>query len=133
FGTSISGVAGGLSALTNGPHAVPASSPVGPRNLNRGGVALAGKQTTSSPHAISGGSRRASVSDRSDSVGGSGGSGGTTGTSGSESAPTVSTPSTPDVTLPGPGGAQQTVDSVNGAVNNVLGGVNNTVNGLLGP
>src|SRR5262245_5217309 len=135
FGTSISGVAGGLSALTSGPDAVPASSQTGPRRLNRAVVALASKPTTTFPDAVSGGNGRASAPNISGAGGGSGGSGGSTGTSsttGSGSAPTISPPSTPDVTLPGPGGsggAQQTIDNVNGAVNNVLGGVNNTASG----
>src|SRR5262245_13518049 len=77
FGTSISGVAGGLSALTSGPDAVPASSQVGPRNLNRAVVALASKHTTGSPPAVSGGNRRASAPNTSEIGAGSGGSGGT--------------------------------------------------------
>jgi hypothetical protein len=138
FGTSLSGVAGGLSAVTNGPDPVPASSQTTPTKLNRAVVALAAKQT--SAQAVSGRSGRASAPDISSAGGGSGGSGGSTGTSGggsgggssTGSAPTISSP---DVTLPGSGGngdAGQTIDSLNDSVNNVVGGVDNTLNGLLG-
>src|SRR3954449_10403856 len=48
FGTGFSGVAGGLSSITNGPDAVPAAAPTGPRKLNRAVVALASKQTRAS-------------------------------------------------------------------------------------
>ena len=37
FGTSISGVAGGLSAVTSGPEAVPASAQTSPSKLNQRG------------------------------------------------------------------------------------------------
>src|SRR6266498_1367557 len=72
FGTGFSGVAGGLSSVTNGPEAVPASAQTGPRSLNRAVVALASKQTGSSDPAAS------------DNNGGgsSGGSSGTNTTSG---------------------------------------------------
>src|SRR5262245_23727068 len=97
FGTSISGVAGGLSALTSGPDAVPASSQGGPRRLNRAVVALASKQTTTFADGVSGGNGHAGAPNISDAGGGSGGSGGSTSTSGttagSESAPTISPPS----------------------------------------
>jgi hypothetical protein len=135
FGTSLSGVAGGLSAVTKGPDAVPASAPTGPTKLNRAVVALAATQTSAQsavPRGV-GGSSSPSISG---TGGGSGGSTGTTtGSSGggstAGSSPTISTPSAPSVTLPGSGSggtAGQTIDTVN----DVIGGVNNTVNGLLG-
>src|SRR5512133_4177778 len=46
FGTSLSGVAGGLSAVTSGPNAVPASAPTRARSLNHAVVALASKSSS---------------------------------------------------------------------------------------
>src|SRR6266498_4072927 len=66
FGTGFSGVAGGLSSVTNGPEAVPASAQTGPNRLNRALVALASSQTTSNSSTAPGN--------------GSGGSAGSTGT-----------------------------------------------------
>jgi hypothetical protein len=140
FGTSLSGVAGGLSAVTNGPDAAPASSQTGPAKLNRAVVALASKQTTT--QAVSGGGR--SATPNISGTGTTGGSGGSTGISGSSndgsgsgsgSTPTISTPNAPQVNLPGSGSGGttgQTIDNVQTGVNNVLGGVDNTLNGLLG-
>ena len=143
FGTSLSGVAGGLSALTNGPDAVPASAPKGPKTLNRAVAALAAKRTSaqavsrgrgssSSPttSAVGGGSAGSGIGSTGTAVTGSSGGGSTSGSS----SPT-STPQAPSVNLPGGGSggaAGQAIDNVNGTVNNVVGGVNNTVNGLLG-
>jgi hypothetical protein len=47
FGTGFSGVAGGLSSVTNGPEAVPTAAQTGPTKLNRAAVALASRQTRS--------------------------------------------------------------------------------------
>ncbi len=132
FGTGFSGVAGGLSSITNGPDAVSASAQTGPRKLNRAVVALASRQTSSNGSAPSG------------TNAGGGSNGSTTGTSNTSSrdssgsqAPTIDTPTLPDVSLPGSGGGaggavSGATNAVNGTVNNVLGGVNNTLNGLLG-
>jgi hypothetical protein len=154
FGTSISGVAGGLSAVTNGPDAVPASAqPAAPSKLNRVVVALANKQDSSrSPSSAGGGGGSNDTSTGPSGGGGSTGSGTGTGTgsgastgsesgSGTSQAPTInvpsvpnapSVPSAPSVPLPGGGSTSDTTDAVNGTVNNVLNGVNNTLNGLLG-
>jgi hypothetical protein len=152
FGTSLSGVADGLSAVTSGPNAVPASAPTRAGSLNHAVVRLASK--SSSADSVAGGSDPAR-----ETVGaaGGGGSTGTTGAgtgsgagtatnsgsgggaSGSPSVPTISSPSVPDVSLPGGGSTGGATDSLNGTVdnvvggaNNVVGGVDNTVNGLLG-
>ena len=137
FGSGFAGVAGGLSSVTNGPDAVPASAQTGPNKLNRAVVALASRRAATSTTAAQGDGSGGSS-------GGSNGSSGTTGTTGSNGTsggssgpqlPAVSAPDVPDVSLPGSdtgdavGGASNVV---NGAVNNVLGGVNNTLNGLLG-
>jgi len=141
FGTGFSGVTGGLSSFTNGPGAVPAAAPTGPRKLNRAVVALASKQTGSDGRATTGdggggASDVQSTGSGTDPSGGSdGGSGGSGGGSDTTQVPTVSTPSTPQVSLPGSGSGGAVggaTDSLNGTVNNVIGGVNNTVNGLLG-
>src|SRR5512140_149995 len=69
FGTSISGVAGGLSAVTSGPEAVPASAQTSPSKLNLALVAQANRQIGSNGSASSRGVR-----------GVGGGGGGSTGT-----------------------------------------------------
>jgi hypothetical protein len=131
FGTSISGLAGGLSAVTSGPGAVPASAQTSPSKLNLALVAQANRQIGSNGSASSrGGGVR----------GGGGGSTGTTGAgsgsegSGSGSSPVIDTStSPPQINLPHTGGATDGVtNGVNNTVNNLLGGVNNTVNGPLG-
>ena len=138
FGSGFAGVAGGLSSVTNGPEAAPASAQTGPTKLNRAVVAVANRQAA--PAASSGGVGN--------DLGGTGGSTGTTGTSGSSAtsgssggssgtqSPAISAPRAPDISLPGTGGADGAVsgatDAVNGTLNNVLGGADNTLNGLLG-
>jgi hypothetical protein len=134
FGTSISGLAGGLSAVTSGPGAVPASAQTSPSKLNPALVARANRQIGSNGSASSRGG--------SGVRGGGGGSTGTTGTgagsgsagSGSGSSPVIDTStSPPQINLPRTGGATDGVtNGVNNTANNPLGGVNNTVNGLLG-
>ena len=136
FGTGFSGVAGGLSSVTNGPDAVPAASQTGPTKLNRAVVALTSRQASangSTPAGSGGASTGGSTGTNTGTSGGSGGSGG--GGSSTPSVPTIDTPNAPNVSLPGGGSGGATggaTDAVNGTVNNVLGGVNNTVNGLLG-
>jgi hypothetical protein len=138
FGTGFSGVAGGLSSVTNGPDAAPASAQTGPRRLNRAVVALAAsRQTTTNSQASPGNATggHSGSTGTSDTSSGSGGSGGSGSDSSGVQVPTIDTPSAPQINLPGSGGGGVTggaTDSVNGAVNNVLGGVNNTLNGLLG-
>jgi hypothetical protein len=136
FGTSISGVAGGLSAVTSGPDATPVSSPTRATSLNHAVVALASKQ--SSAGSTTTGASNGDTSGGTTGIGGGGSSGSGTGSSGSgggsssPQVPTISSPSAPDVTLPGGSSTGGTSDTVNGTVNNVIGGVNDTVNGLLG-
>ena len=79
FGTSISGVAGGLSAVTSGPEAVPASAQTSPSKLNLPLVAQANRQIGSNGSASSRGVRGVG--------GGGGGSTGTTGTGARPAAP----------------------------------------------
>jgi hypothetical protein len=136
FGTSISGLAGGLSAVTSGPGAVPASAQTSPSKLNLALVAQANRQIGSNGSASSRGG--------SGVRGGGGGSTGTTGTgtgagsgsegSGSGSSPVIDTStSPPQINLPGTGGATDGVTTgANNTVNNLLGRANTTVNGLLG-
>ena len=139
FGTGFSGVAGGLSSITNGPDAVPASAQAGPSRLNRAVVALASRQATSNNSTASGnapgGSGGGGSTGSSDTGSGSGsGSGSGTDSTGTQ-VPTIDTPTVPNISLPGTdsggvtGGA---TDTLNDTVNNVGGGVNNTLNGLLG-
>jgi hypothetical protein len=139
FGTSLSGVAGGLSAVTNGPDAIPASQTT-PGNLNRAVVALAGKPgaTLSGNPGGSSGPQVSSPSTSGGTVGGSnttsgstgGGSGGVTGPLGGTGAPGIN--------LPGGGGGgaggggQDAVNNIGSGVNNALGGLDNGLNGLLG-
>lgn len=47
FGSSLSGVAGGLSSVTSGPEAAPASARTAPKGLNQAVVALASNQNGS--------------------------------------------------------------------------------------
>jgi hypothetical protein len=144
FGTSLSGVAGGLSAVTNGPDAVPVSAQTGPKGLNDAVAALTKRPSAtqgSSGGDSSGGSggntgtgtTRGGSGGTGDTTGTNGTSGGSTGTGGNTgvSLPTISTPTTPSVPLPG-GSTGDTTNQIDSTVNNVLGGVGNTVNGLLG-
>lgn len=134
FGTSLSGVVGGLSSLTSGPDAVPPSARTAPRGLNHAVVALASKQNGSGGPAPAdnrvGGSNTTTLytGTGGGSAGSAGSAGGTTGTS----TPTISTPSAPSVSLPAGGSTGGATDTVNDTVNNVVGGVGDTVNGLLG-
>jgi hypothetical protein len=143
FGTSLSGVAGGLSAVTNGPDAVPVSAQTGPKGLNDAVAALTKPSATqgSSGDGSDGsggntgtGTTRGGSGGTSDTTGTNGTSGGSGGTGGNTgvSLPTISTPTT-SVPLPGTGGSTgDTTNQIDSTVNNVLGGVGNTVNGLLG-
>jgi hypothetical protein len=142
FGGGFSGVAGGLSSVTNGPNAVPASAPTRSSKLNRVVVALASRQVASdSPtSAVNGGGNTPTGGSTGTTSGTAGTDTGTvaggtgSGSSGTQ-VPTVTPPSAPPVSLPGSGSTDVTggaTDAVNGTVNDVLGGVNNTLNGLLG-
>jgi hypothetical protein len=142
FGTSLSGVAGGLSAVTNGPDTAPASQPTS-TSLSNAVVALA---ATSRTQPSSGGNQSAvelpSSSGSSTGTGtvsdtGTGTGGGSTGNGGNQGV--ISAPNPPVLGLPGGGGGggggnpgQDAVNGVGNGVNNVLGGVDNTLQGLLG-
>ena len=144
FGTSLSGVAGGLTAFTSGPDAVPAAAQARSSKLNRAVVALANKPTNSATaNSRDGGGSDGSSGAPGDGVSvgqGTGGSGGGPVTNPSvEVSPAGTTSSSPGVNLPDAGGVTETtttttnntVNQVGGAVNNLLGGVGQTLNGLL--
>jgi hypothetical protein len=140
WGTSFSGIASGLSAVTSGPdNTIPASAQTHPGGLNRAVLALAGKS----------GSSVGPNSDRSTTIGadggsggngkvvGTGGAGGTTGPSGSSTVGSTGSSggsgggsgssTTINTSLPGTGGASDTVNNTVGSVNNTVGSANNTV------
>ena len=139
FGTSISGVAGGLSAVTSGPNAVPASAQASTRKLNNAVVALGNGQATSTGAAPSGNVTGGGSGGSSNTTGlGSGSGAGSESTSsgggsGSSSGPVITTPSPPVINLPGTGGATDGVtNGVNSTVDGLLGRVDGSVKGLLG-
>jgi hypothetical protein len=137
FGSSLSGVAGGLGAIAEGPTSTSTTtaSRFAPNKLNQAVKGLAAPEA----------SRAAAVGDApTGTEGGSGGgagggsnlgSGGSVvsgqGTGGKES-PTISSPPAPDIPLPGGSSAGETANQINSSVTNLLDGVNSTVNGLLG-
>lgn len=150
LGTSLSGIASGFAALTSGPDRSSVSAQTDPSaktdrsTLDRVVVSLVGKSGSSlgsnpGGETITIGARQgAPGSTGTGAVAGTDGSGSSVG--GGSGSPTISAP---DVSLPGTGGASDTVNNtvntVNGtvdntvnSVNNTLNGVNNTVNGLLG-
>jgi hypothetical protein len=137
FGGGFAGVAGGLSSITSGPDAGPASAQTGPTGINRAVVALASRQAASNGSAASRGSSAGDSNGSSGTTSPSGASG-TSGSSGDSSgtqSPVIDTPTTPGLSLPGSNGGgavSGATNIVNGTVNNVVGGVNNTLNGLLG-
>lgn len=142
FGTSISGVAGGLAAVTSGPEAVPASAQTSPSKLNLALVAQANRQIGSNGSAsirrvrgVGGGGGGSTGTTGTGAAGGTGGgSAGSGSGSGSGSRPVVDTStSPPQVNLPGTGGATDGVtNGVNSTVNGLLGRVDDSVKGLLG-
>jgi hypothetical protein len=150
LGTSLSGIASGFAALTSGPDRSSISAQTDPSaetdrsRLNRLVVALS-SQSGSSLGSNPGGDT-ITIGARQGATGSGTGTGAVVGTDGSGSSvggsgsPTISAP---DVSLPGTGGASDTVnntvnsvggtvDSTVDSVNNTLNGVNSTVNGLLG-
>ena len=140
FGTSISGVAGGLSAVTSGPDAVPASAQTSTSKLNHAVVALAnGQSARPAPRPSgnvtgggSGGSSNTTVTGSGSGTGGESTSSG--GGSGSCSRPVIDhAPARRQINLPGTGGATDGVtNGVNSTVNGLLGRVDDSVKGLLG-
>jgi hypothetical protein len=142
FGTSLSGVAGGLSAFAEGPE-ITTTADTSSRTLNRAVAALASRPETASAPA-GGGSGTSTGGGGAGSVPGDGttttGGGTTTGSGGSGGSTAGSAPviSAPDVEVPGTGGGTGG-DTVDSTVNNTVNGVNgvlqdlgNTVNGILG-
>ncbi len=134
FGTSLSGIAGGLSSFASGPDNT-TTTETAPRGLNRAVAALTSRPESSDPGQGGGDS----VDDGGDTTGGgnttgggtiTGGSGGSGGSDGGSTA----TIDTPQIDLPGGGGgtAGGTLDNTVNGVNGVLEGVGNTVNGILG-
>ncbi|MGA8926878.1 MAG: hypothetical protein WB462_11715, partial [Solirubrobacterales bacterium] len=115
FGTSISGVAGGLAAVTSGPEAVPASAQTSaqtsPSKLNLALVAQANRQIGSNGSAsvrgVGGGGGGSTGTTGTGAAGGTGGgSEGSGSGSGSGSRPVVDTStSPPQINLPRTGGA----------------------------
>jgi hypothetical protein len=135
FGGSLSGVAGGLSAIAEGPSTTTTATQLAPYKLNRAVKALAAHDTTTT--AALGSSAEAPVGSGVGAGGGSttgvgGSGGGAGGGSGSSDAPAVSNPSAPDIPLPGGGSSNDTANQVNNGVSNLINGVQDTVNGLLG-
>lgn len=144
FGTSLSGVAGGLSAVTSGPDATPAAQTT-PTTLNHAVVALAAKPTgvgSSSQTVGDGGTPQVSPgTSNSGTVGGTSTQSGSTGggSSGGPLGPITGSGGGGGLNLPGGGGGsgdggagQDAVNNIGTGVNNVLGGVNNSLQGLLG-
>jgi hypothetical protein len=145
FGTSLSGVVGGLSSFANGP-ATTTTADTSPVKLNRAVAALANRAETSDASVPAGSNGGGGTTIGGGDVtgggtttgGGSGGSGSTTGSTDStgSSGGSTSPVSAPDVDLPATdsgGTAGETVDNTVNTVNGVLDDVSNTVNGLLGP
>jgi hypothetical protein len=133
FGTSISGVAGGLAAVTSGPEAVPASAQTSPSKLNLALVAQANRQIGSNGSASSRGVRGGG-STGTTGTGAGGGSAGSGSGSGSGSRPVIDTStSPPQINLPRTGGATDGVTTgVNNTANGLIGRVDGSVKGLLG-
>jgi hypothetical protein len=145
FGTNLSGVAGGLTAFTSGPDAVPAAAQT-PSKLNRAVAALANKSARSvTRDSGNGGNSGGGETDTGNGVsvnqgtGTGSGSGATGPVTNVDVSPTGTTSGTPSVSLPDSGGVTETttttpgnaVNQVGGAVNNLLGGVGQTLNNIL--
>ena len=135
FGGSLSGVAGGLSAIAEGPSTTTTATQLAPYKLNRAVKALAAHDTTTT--AALGSSAEAPVGSGVGAGGGSttgvGGSGdGSGGAGGGSDSPTAASPTPTDIPLPGGGSTNDTASQVNNGVSNLITGVQDTVNGLLG-
>jgi hypothetical protein len=140
FGTSLSGVAGGLSAVTTGPDAAPASQSA-PSGLNNAVVALAARSGNAGVPGQSGNGSAGQVTPGTSGTGTVNGTGTQSGsTGGGSSGPLSPITGGGDGPLSLPGGSgggdsgpgQDAVNGVGSGVNNVIGGVNNTLDGLLG-
>jgi hypothetical protein len=141
FGTGLSSVAGGLTAVTSGPDAVPASVQTTPK-LNSAVAALADRPARSAAPDDDGvGSSDAQITNPSNGValqGNGNGSNGNGSGSNASLTPSGSNPVVPPVSVPGTegtavGGATgDAVNQVNGAVDSVLNPLTDTLNNLLG-
>ena len=143
FGTGLSSVAGGLTAVTSGPDAVPAAVQTTPSKLNNAVVALADKPTQPAEPNSGAGTTQPQVTDPGNgvSVGENGpGSNGGGSNSNGDLAPTTttSTPVIPNLGVPGTDGTGvggttgNAVNQVNGTVDNLLTPLTDTLNSLLG-
>jgi hypothetical protein len=135
FGSSLSGVAGGLSAIAEGPTTTTTTSGLSPYKLNRAVTSLVAHDTTTTAALGSSaqapeGSGVGAGGGSTTGVGGSGGGAG--GGSGTSEAPVAGTPAPPDIPLPGGGSTNDTANQVNNGVSDLINGVQNTVGGLLG-
>jgi hypothetical protein len=148
FGTSLSEVAGGLTAVTSGPDAVPAAAQAAPSKLNHAVVALANRPARSAAQnrdqGSSGGQATSpgngvSVDNGTGAGTGSGSGGGDTGATAEVAPADAAAQVAPGVSVPESGGVTTTttttttnaVNQVNGAVNDLLGGVGQTLQTLL--
>ena len=140
FGTSISGVAGGLSAVTSGPEAVPGlgsdlAQQAESRACGPGEPADRFERLRVPPRRVRGGGGGGSSRHHRHGTGSGtgGGSAGSGSGSGSGSRPVIDTStSPPQINLPRTGGATDGVtNGVNNTVNGLLGRVDNSVKGLL--
>jgi len=134
FGGSLSGVAGGLSAIAEGPATTTTVSQLPPYKLNRAVKTLASHDTTTT--AALGNSSQAPIGSGVGAGGGSttgvGGTGGGGSGSGNSEPPAISNPAAPDIPLPGGGSTNDTATQVNNGVSNLINGVQDTVSGLVG-
>jgi hypothetical protein len=134
FGSSLSGVAGGLSSIANGPDQTSNPGQAGQARLTRAVVALAATPAGGGATGGGGGSNGGG-SQGGNGIGGSPGSGvgssPSDGGSGGGDSGSSGSPNVPSVDIP-PAPTQDPVGSGTGAVNNIVNGVNTTVGGLLG-
>ncbi|HET8593026.1 MAG TPA: hypothetical protein VFL56_05130 [Solirubrobacterales bacterium] len=134
FGTSLSGVAGGLSSIASGPDAITTSTGTTPTKLNRAVATLASRDAADRS-TVDGGSDGSSGGGSGIGEGTTGGGttgGGTTGGGSAGGGDGIPTIDPPDIGLPGGDGGTSGGGSLDDTVNGVVDGVGNTVNGLLG-
>ena len=134
FQTSFSGIASGLSAVTNGPGTIPASAQTGPSRTGTANRAMVALASTSGSVASDPGRGSRGAGTRT-GMGGPAGSGG--------GSPGSSSPNSPDQGEATRGVSDTVNNAVNnttnnavnntvGTVNNTVGTVNNTVNDTVG-
>ena len=144
FGTSLSGVAGGLSSIAEGPDELATADALTTGKLNRAVAAAARSNEASRLTASREGAGGGDGSDLDGSSNGSTGDGGVDeGDTSGAVTDTGSAINPPGIDLPGGGngggsggggggGVEGTVNDVGESVNGALTGVGNTVDGLLG-